>query len=78
MMLQLLDLVVSWTLKAAVAFHRLAIHPLLPLGGCRFTPSCSQYMLDSIAKHGGVRGGCLGICRIARCLPGNPGGHDPA
>ena len=78
MMLYLLDSIVSWVLRAVVAFHRLVIHPLLPLGGCRFTPSCSQYMLDSISKNGGLRGACLGLCRIARCMPGNPGGHDPA
>lgn len=78
MMLYLLDLIAKSAVRGAVAFHRLVVHPLLPLGGCRFTPSCSQYMLDSINKHGGVRGAFLGICRIARCLPGNAGGHDPA
>lgn len=78
MICHLLDQMVACLARGAVAFHRFAIHPLLPLGGCRFTPSCSQYMLDSIGKHGGFRGAYQGIRRLARCRPGCPGGHDPA
>lgn len=49
------------------------------LGGhCRFDPTCSQYMLDAVAKHGPWRGGWRGIKRIARCHPWGGHGHDPA
>ncbi|MEM1444956.1 MAG: membrane protein insertion efficiency factor YidD [Planctomycetota bacterium] len=49
------------------------------LGGqCRFTPTCSQYMLDAARKHGPIRGGWMGLKRIARCHPLSRGGHDPA
>ncbi len=44
---------------------------------CRFTPSCSQYTLEAIEKYGLMKGTWMGVKRIARCHPGNPGGHDP-
>jgi putative membrane protein insertion efficiency factor len=44
---------------------------------CRFTPSCSQYTLIAIEKYGLVKGSWLGVKRIVRCHPFNPGGHDP-
>jgi uncharacterized protein len=44
---------------------------------CRFEPSCSNYMLDAIHVHGVGYGVLLGLRRICRCHPWNPGGHDP-
>ncbi|MBU6295790.1 MAG: membrane protein insertion efficiency factor YidD [Planctomycetes bacterium] len=78
MILSILDYVLALLAKCLVVFYRLMLQPLVPLGGCRFTPSCSQYMLDSLSRNGGVRGIALGIRRISRCRPGCPGGHDPA
>ncbi|MDH7478427.1 MAG: membrane protein insertion efficiency factor YidD [Syntrophomonadaceae bacterium] len=44
---------------------------------CRFIPSCSQYMLEAVEKHGMKRGLWLGLKRIGRCRPGGKYGYDP-
>jgi uncharacterized protein len=52
------------------------ISPALP-PSCRFTPSCSQYALEAVARYGAVRGTWLAARRLVRCHPFNPGGYDP-
>ncbi|MGH7498162.1 MAG: membrane protein insertion efficiency factor YidD [Gemmatimonadales bacterium] len=52
------------------------ISPLLP-PSCRFYPSCSQYALEAVTRHGALKGGWLAVRRLARCHPFNPGGFDP-
>lgn len=47
-------------------------------GQCRFEPSCSQYMIDAVKRHGVRRGVWRGLKRIARCRPGGGCGYDPA
>ena len=44
---------------------------------CRFTPTCSEYTRQAILKYGVIKGGWLGVKRICRCHPKNPGGYDP-
>lgn len=44
---------------------------------CPYTPSCSQYGLEAIEKHGAVKGGFLALWRIIRCNPFSKGGYDP-
>lgn len=56
--------------------YRMVLSPLLP-PTCRFTPTCSQYALDAIARHGALKGSWLAIRRISRCHPFHPGGYDP-
>ena len=44
---------------------------------CRFTPSCSQYAVTALKKHGLIKGGWLALRRISRCRPGGGQGYDP-
>ena len=60
----------------ALRGYKRFISPLLP-PMCRFEPTCSVYMMHAIEKHGPMRGVWLGIRRLARCHPFNPGGWDP-
>ncbi|MDD4110643.1 MAG: membrane protein insertion efficiency factor YidD [Clostridia bacterium] len=59
-----------------VYFYKICISPLLPKG-CRFTPTCSIYMVQAIKEFGIFKGTYLGIKRIVRCGPGSKGGFDP-
>lgn len=43
---------------------------------CRFYPTCSNYMIEAIKKHGPFFGALMGIFRIIRCNPFNKGGFD--
>jgi uncharacterized protein len=52
------------------------ISPLLP-PMCRFEPTCSVYTMQAVEKYGTLRGTWLGMRRLARCHPFNPGGWDP-
>lgn len=59
-----------------VRAYQLLIRPLLP-PACRFVPSCSEYAREVLLYHGLLRGGWLGLRRVSRCHPWNPGGYDP-
>ncbi|MEO7987631.1 MAG: membrane protein insertion efficiency factor YidD [Gemmatimonadales bacterium] len=63
-------------LAALIRGYQRFISPLLP-PSCRFYPSCSQYALEAVTRHGALKGGWLAARRLARCHPFNPGGFDP-
>jgi putative membrane protein insertion efficiency factor len=48
-----------------------------PSGACRFTPSCSEYALEALQRHGSIKGGWLTLKRLLRCHPWGSCGHDP-
>jgi len=69
-------------LTVAIRVYQLTLSPTLAClfgaaGGCRFTPSCSQYTLEAVREHGTVAGGWLAVQRICRCHPWGDCGHDP-
>jgi uncharacterized protein len=63
-------------LVALLAFYKRFVSPLLPRA-CRFTPTCSVYAREAIARHGARRGALLAARRLLRCHPFHPGGDDP-
>ncbi|KPK82168.1 MAG: membrane protein insertion efficiency factor [Gemmatimonas sp. SM23_52] len=56
--------------------YQLAVSPLLP-PSCRYTPSCSQFAVEALQRHGALKGSWLAVCRVCRCHPFRPGGYDP-
>ncbi|NDI34150.1 membrane protein insertion efficiency factor YidD [Chengkuizengella sediminis] len=60
---------------APIHFYRKFISPLKP-PTCRFYPTCSQYALEAVEKHGVVKGTTLSVKRISKCHPFHPGGVD--
>jgi hypothetical protein len=81
----LVIMVSSFVIRALVAMirlYQLTISPAQiflfgPSGGCRFTPSCSQYAVEAIKTRGAIAGTFLAANRICRCHPFGKCGHDP-
>lgn len=63
-------------LLGMVRAYRYFLSPMLP-PACRFVPSCSEYAVEALEKHGAWRGGYLSARRVCRCHPWHPGGFDP-
>lgn len=59
-----------------IKIYQLLISPLLP-PACRYTPTCSQYAVEALRKHGLFKGGWLAARRILRCHPWGGSGYDP-
>lgn len=56
--------------------YQVGISPWLP-PACRYTPSCSQYAIEALQRHGALKGSWLAGRRLLRCHPFRPGGYDP-
>ncbi|MBE2257867.1 MAG: membrane protein insertion efficiency factor YidD [Candidatus Accumulibacter sp.] len=63
-------------LLVLIGFYRYAISPMLGRR-CRFFPSCSEYAMEAVEKHGPGKGARLALQRLVRCHPWNVGGFDP-
>ncbi len=61
---------------ALIRFYKRFISPALP-SACIYEPTCSVYTYQAIEKYGVIKGGWMGIKRIARCHPFHQGGYDP-
>lgn len=59
-----------------VQAYRLLLSPWLG-SNCRFTPTCSEYALQALQRHGAVAGSYFALRRLARCHPWCEGGNDP-
>lgn len=77
LLLRPINALATWLLIAFVWVYRFTLGWLLG-GQCRFQPTCSQYMLDAVAKYGPWRGGWRGIKRVLKCHPWGCSGYDPA
>jgi putative membrane protein insertion efficiency factor len=63
-------------LIAAIRGYQLLLRPVLG-ANCRFYPSCSDYALEAVMRHGAATGAWLAAKRVCRCHPYHAGGYDP-
>lgn len=75
-MIRMLKTLLQQALILPIQFYRCCISPLTP-PSCRFTPTCSQYAIEAIRRHGPLRGLWLALKRILRCHPWGGSGYDP-
>lgn len=68
--------IIIFPLILIIRFYQAAISPYFP-SDCRYQPTCSQYYLDALKKHGFFRGNLLGLKRIFSCHPWGGKGYDP-
>ncbi len=66
----------AWIACKLVRAYQLFISPMLR-PSCRYLPTCSDYALEALQRHGFIKGSWLTLKRLGRCRPGCPGGHDP-
>ena len=59
-----------------IRLYQLLVSPLLPANTCKFHPSCSEYAVQAIRKHGIGKGLFLAAGRLLRCHPWSHGGVD--
>ena len=66
----------SFVLVIPIKVYQILISPLIG-PNCRYHPTCSQYSIEAINKHGPFKGTWLAIKRISSCHPWGGSGHDP-
>ena len=68
--------ILTFPLLLPILFYKYCISPLKP-PSCRFTPTCSEYALVALKKHGPFKGLWLAVRRLVRCRPWGGSGYDP-
>jgi putative membrane protein insertion efficiency factor len=68
--------VLAAPLVALVYAYRLTLGALVPAGTCKYHPSCSQYAIAALRKHGPLKGSAMAAWRLLRCNPWSRGGVD--
>ncbi|HEY6952509.1 MAG TPA: membrane protein insertion efficiency factor YidD [Bacteroidota bacterium] len=59
----------SIVIVGLVRAYKMLISPILPFNHCRYYPTCSDYAIEAVQKHGSLKGVWLAVKRIARCHP---------
>lgn len=75
-MMSKIGALISRLLILPIRGYQKYISPLFP-PACRFTPTCSQYAIEALRKHGPIKGFALAVWRILRCNPWGGSGYDP-
>ena len=68
--------ILNYFLIVPIKLYQILLSPLIG-PSCRFTPTCSNYAIEAINKHGPFKGFWLSIKRISKCHPWGDSGHDP-
>jgi len=68
--------ILNYLLIIPIKLYQILLSPLIG-PSCRFTPTCSNYAIEAINKHGPLKGLWLAIKRISKCHPWGDSGHDP-
>ena len=74
--MNLLAVAARTLLQGLIQAYRWFVSPMLGVN-CRFAPSCSEYALEAVTRHGALRGGALAAWRLCRCHPWGGSGFDP-
>ena len=67
--------ILNYFLIVPIKLYQILLSPLIG-PSCRFTPTCSNYAIEAINKHGPFKGLWLAIKRISKCHPWGDSGHD--
>ena len=76
MLVRALCELLKWLLMLPILFYQRCVSPFTP-PSCRFTPTCSEYARQALAKYGPFKGTWLAVRRILRCHPWGGSGYDP-
>ena len=68
--------ILNYFLIVPIKLYQILLSPLIG-PSCRFNPTCSNYAIEAINKHGPFKGLWLAIKRISKCHPWGDSGHDP-
>ncbi|MCS7298169.1 MAG: membrane protein insertion efficiency factor YidD [Bacteroidia bacterium] len=63
-------------LIALIRLYQYLFSPYFP-PSCRHSPTCSEYAIQALRRHGLFKGGWLALCRLSRCHPWGTSGYDP-
>lgn len=72
----MMNKLIGGVLVFGIRAYQFALRPLM-IGSCKFCPTCSEYAVEAVRRHGPWRGGGLAVRRLLRCHPWSVGGIDP-